>query len=72
MLIVIGPVLSVSNVRRAPEMGRAYAGAQGLAEALGSPSESLGLPSGQARTFATGSDLDLGAALRRDLLHPSH
>jgi len=71
MLIVIGPVLSVSNVPKAPEMGRACAGAQGLAEPQDSPTESLrflwaGSP------LAIGSDLDLGAALRRDLLHPSH
>jgi len=54
----VGAVWSVVKCSTAPEIGRAYAGAQELWEPLDSPSALLRVPSGQARTLAVRGEID--------------
>ena len=61
----LGAVLLGVKGPSAPEMGHAYARARELWEQLGSPSEFLQIPYGQARYHLYRGELDVGAALGR-------
>ena len=68
----LGAVLLGVKGPSAPEMGRAYARARELWEQLGSPSEFLQIPYGQARYHLYRGELDEALRLDEDLLRLSH
>ena len=65
-------VLNAAKGNAAPETGRAHARARELWEQLGSPSEFLHVPYGQARYHAFSGELDEALRLDEDLLRLSH
>jgi class 3 adenylate cyclase/predicted ATPase len=66
-----GAVLFVVKGHGAPETGHAYARARELWEQLGSPSEFLRVPYGQARYHVVRGEFDLALHLDEDLLRLS-
>ena len=68
----LGAVLLGVKGPSAPEMGHAYARARELWEQLGSPSEFLQIPYGQARYHVYRGELDEALRLDEDLLRLSH
>jgi len=64
--------LNAAKGNAAPETGRAHARARELWEQLGSPSEFLHVPYGQARYHAFSGELDEALRLDEDLLRLSH
>jgi predicted ATPase len=64
----LGPVLTVLKGGAAPEAGHAYARARVLWEQLGSPSEFLRIPFGQATFHLFRGEFDLAQRLAEDLL----
>jgi class 3 adenylate cyclase/predicted ATPase len=68
----LGAVLLAVKGPSAPEMGHAYARARELWEQLGSPSEFLQIPYGQARYHLYRGELDVALRLDEDLLRLSH
>jgi class 3 adenylate cyclase/predicted ATPase len=67
----LGAVLIAVKGQGAPETGHAYARARELWEQLGSPSEFLQVPYGQARYHAHRGEFGLALRLDEDLLHLS-
>jgi hypothetical protein len=67
----LGAVLTTTKGSAAPETGRAYARARELWAQLGSPSEFLRVPSGQARYHVFRGELDLAQRVDEDLLRLS-
>jgi predicted ATPase len=67
----LGPALLLAKGYAAPETGNAYARARKLWEELGSPSEFLGVPSGQSVYHLYRGELDLALRLDEDLLRLS-
>ena len=68
----LGAVLLGVKGPSAPELGHAYARARELWEQLGSPSEFLQIPYGQARYHVYRGELDEALRLDEDLLRLSH
>jgi predicted ATPase len=66
-----GAVLFVLKGHAAPETGQAYSRARELWEQLGSPSEFLRVPYGQARYHVVRGEFDLALRLDEDLLRLS-